>query len=137
MLHRVYTGCCAAQQIPDRKLPPHSIYNVLTQISNDFQWSLYRIQCRQTLAVEARRVRRRHGVTHLSRRPKATSASDRSQAFRSLSSLQRWKADPIFTRVLLLDLSFRRRFPLLFFIRHLYLSVARLGCSLNALSSTS
>uniref|UniRef100_A0A673IT22 DNA-directed RNA polymerase III subunit RPC5 C-terminal domain-containing protein n=1 Tax=Sinocyclocheilus rhinocerous TaxID=307959 RepID=A0A673IT22_9TELE len=45
---------------------------------------------------------------------------------RSLSSLQRWKADPIFTQVLLLDLSFRRRFPLLFFIHHPYLSVALL-----------
>ncbi len=40
-------------------------------------------------------------VTHLSRRNKATSASDRRPS-RSLSSLQRWKADLIFTRVLLL-----------------------------------
>ncbi len=32
-----------------------SIYDVLTQISNDFQWSLWRFQCRQTLAVAARR----------------------------------------------------------------------------------
>ncbi len=55
-----------------------------------------RVQCRQTLAVAARHVRCRHGVnvTHLSRRNKATSASDR-RPFRSLSSLQRWKADPI------------------------------------------
>ncbi len=121
-------------------------------------------------------------VTHLSRRNKATSASYHRPS-RSLSSLQRWKADPIFTRVLLLALSrhdksptvnccrilfmtywhkfqmifnghfvtssvdrprqdncrvrcrhgaslllFRRCFPLLFFIRHLYLSVvARFG----------
>ncbi len=34
-------------------------------------------------------------------------------------------------------LSFHRRFPLLFFIWHLYLSVTRLGCSLKALSSIS
>ncbi len=38
----------------------------------------------------------------------------RSLAFCSLSPLQRWKADPIFTRVLLLALSFHRRFPLVF-----------------------
>ncbi len=66
-------------------------------------------------------------------RNKATSASDR-RPFRSLSSLQRWKADPIFTRVLLLALLFRRCFPLLFFICHLYLSVTWLCCSLKALS---
>ncbi len=73
----VCTGCYTAWQISDRKLLPRSIYDVLTQISNDFQWSLYRVQCRQTLAVAARHVRCRHGVTHLSRRTKATSASDR------------------------------------------------------------
>ncbi len=92
---------------------------------NDFQRSFYRFQCRQTLAVAARRVRCRHGVTHLSRKTKASFASDR-RAFRSLSSLQRWKTDPIFTRVLLLALLFRKSFPLLLFICHLYLSVARL-----------
>ncbi len=47
----VYTGCCAARHISDRKLLPRSIYDVLTQISNDFQWSLYHVQCRQTLAI--------------------------------------------------------------------------------------
>ncbi len=67
---------CGASNL-DRKLLPRSIYDVLTQISNDFQQSLYRIQCRQTLAVTARRGRFRHSVTHLSRRNKATSASDR------------------------------------------------------------
>ncbi len=67
----------AARQIPDIKLLPRSVYDVLTQISNDFQRSLYRVQCRQTLAVAARRVRCRYGVTHLSRRTKATSVSDR------------------------------------------------------------
>ncbi len=112
------------------------MYDVLTQISNDFQRSLYRVQCRQTLAVAARRARCRHGVTHLSRRNEAN-LGIRSQAFRSLSSLQRWKGDPIFTRVLLLALSFCRCFLLLFFIRRLYLSVTWLGCSLNALSSIS
>uniref|UniRef100_A0A673J373 DNA-directed RNA polymerase III subunit RPC5 C-terminal domain-containing protein n=1 Tax=Sinocyclocheilus rhinocerous TaxID=307959 RepID=A0A673J373_9TELE len=40
-----------AQQIPDRKLLPGSIYDVLTQISNGFQQSFDRVQCRQTLAV--------------------------------------------------------------------------------------
>ncbi len=35
----VYTGCCAVRQIPNRKLLPRSIYDMLT---NDFQWSLYR-----------------------------------------------------------------------------------------------
>ncbi len=65
-LHRVHT-----------ELLPCSIYDVLTQISNDFQRSLYHVQCRQTLAVVARHVWCRHGVTHLSRRNKATSASNR------------------------------------------------------------
>ncbi len=37
---------------------------------------IYRVQCRQTLAVAARRIWCRHGVTPLSRRNKATSASD-------------------------------------------------------------
>ncbi len=76
----VYTGCGAAtQQIPDSKLLPRSIYDILTQISNDFQRSLCRVQCRQTATVQCR-----HGVSLL---------------------------------------LFRRRFPLLFFIRHLYFSV--------------
>ncbi len=66
----VYTGCCAAQQNTDIKLLSRSIYDVLTQISNNFQQSFYHVQCRQTLAVAARRVRCRHGVTHLSRRTK-------------------------------------------------------------------
>ncbi len=57
-------------------------------------------------------------VTHLSRRNKATSASDYRPS-RSLSSLQFWKADPIFTRVHLLALrplhtvwNFRMRFSI-------------------------
>ncbi len=40
----VYTGCYAVQQIPDRKLLQRSVYDVLTQISNDFQRSFYRVQ---------------------------------------------------------------------------------------------
>ncbi len=68
--------CCTARQISNRKLLPHSIYDVLTLISNDFQWSLYRVQCRQPFAVAAWHVRCRHCVTHLSRRNKAASASD-------------------------------------------------------------
>ncbi len=47
-------------------------------------------------------------------------------------ALESW-SDPTFTRVQEVA-SFRRRFPLLFFIRYLYLSVTRLGCSLNILS---
>ncbi len=104
-------------QILDRKLLPRSIYDVLTQISNDFQQSLYHIQCTQTLAVVARRVRCRHSVTILSRRTKATSSSERRP---SAPSLQRWKAHLIFTQVPLLTLSFCRCFLLLFFIRHLW-----------------
>ncbi len=42
-------------QIPDSKLLPRSISDILTQISNDFQRLLCRVQCRQTLAVAARR----------------------------------------------------------------------------------
>ncbi len=42
------SGADATRQIPDSKLLPRSIYEILTQISNDFQWSLCRVQCRQT-----------------------------------------------------------------------------------------
>ncbi len=52
----VYTGCGATRQIPSKKLLPRSIYDVLTQISNDIQRPLYRVQYRQTLAVAARPV---------------------------------------------------------------------------------
>ncbi len=51
----VYTGCRAAtQQIPDSKLLPRSIYDLLTQISNDFQRSHCHVQCRQNCLVETR-----------------------------------------------------------------------------------
>ncbi len=36
----VYTRCGATRQIPDSKLMPHSIYDILTQCSNDLQRSL-------------------------------------------------------------------------------------------------
>ncbi len=73
-----------------------------------------RVQCRQALSVAALHIWCRHGVTQLLRRNKSN-LGIRLQAFRSSSSHQRWKDDPIFTRVLLLALSFSRRFPLLFF----------------------
>ncbi len=72
---------------------------------------------RQALAVATRHVWCRHGVTHLSGRNKATSVSNHRPSTPWV--LQRWKADPIFTLNLVLALSFRRLFPLLFFIRHL------------------
>ncbi len=71
-LHWMLCGSTNLQQ-----KPAAAFYDVLRQISNDFQLSFYRFQCRQTLAVAARRVRCRHGVTHLSRITKASLASDR------------------------------------------------------------
>ncbi len=48
----VYIGCRATTwQIPDSKLLPCSIYDILTQISNGFQWSLYRVQCKQSVSL--------------------------------------------------------------------------------------
>ncbi len=77
-----------------------------------------------------------HGVTHLSRRNKATLVSDRrpsapwvlSSAWKLIRNLQ--------GSYFLPDCSADVFFSLVF-IRHLYLSVARVGCSLNALSSKS
>ncbi len=55
----VYTGCHATtRKITDCKLLPRYIYDILTQISNDFQWSLCRFQCRQTLAGTTRQLLR-------------------------------------------------------------------------------
>ncbi len=48
--------------ISDQKLLPCSINDVMTQISNDFQRSLYRVQCRQTLA-DMVRVPTRGGIS--------------------------------------------------------------------------
>lgn len=42
-----YTGC---RQIPNSKLLPRAIYDVLAQHSNDLQWSLCCNQCRQALS---------------------------------------------------------------------------------------
>ncbi len=86
-LHWMLRG--STRQIPSRKLLPRSIYDVLTQISNDFQRSLYHVQCRQTLAVAARCIWCRHGVTNLSRRTKATSALVKSESFLTLHIQQR------------------------------------------------
>ncbi len=84
------------------------LFRTYWQISNDFQQSLYRIQCRQTLVVAVRVSGGGISVWQ-------SIASGDTVSFRSFSSFQRWKADSIFTWVLLLALSFRRRFPLLFF----------------------
>ncbi len=35
-----------AATIPDSKLLPRSIYDILTKLSNDFQWSICRVRCR-------------------------------------------------------------------------------------------
>ncbi len=40
--------CGATRQISDSKLSARSIYAILTQISNDFQWSLCHVLRRQT-----------------------------------------------------------------------------------------
>ncbi len=52
--------CClqmwrgTTRQIPDSKQVPRSIYDVLTQSSNDLQWSLCRIRCRHGVCVWAK-----------------------------------------------------------------------------------
>ncbi len=81
------------------------------------------IASRQTLAVAACRVRCRRCYSPIEENQ--SNLGVRSQAFCSLSSLQRWKADLIFTRVLLLALSFHRCFSLLFFLSavSIYLSL--------------
>ncbi len=133
----VYNGCCAARKIPDSKLLPHFVYDVLTQISNDFQRSLYRVQCRQTLAVAVRHVRCRHGVTNLSRRNKATSASDHrpsaSWVLSSAGKLIRYLHGSYFLPYYSADVFH------FFFLSaiSIFLSKKHLGCSLNALSSIS
>ncbi len=157
MLHHVYTDvsgatkyyrshynqwCClhwmlrgSTRQIPDRKLLPRSIYDILTQ-KNYFQWSLYGIQCRQTLAVAAWRVRCRHSVTHLKKRTKATSAFDRSPSapwVLSFGKLVRYLHGSYFFSCRFADVFHLVFFPAI----SIFLSVARLGCSLNALSSIS
>ncbi len=48
---------CYATEIPDSKLVLRSIYDELTQITNDLQGSLCRIQCRLTAALHDNWVR--------------------------------------------------------------------------------
>ncbi len=95
-----------------------------------------RIQCRQALAVAARHIWCRHGVIHLSRRNKATLASDRrpSTLLEFSPALESWSDIYMCpTSCLIVP----QMFSSFVFIRHLYISVTRLGCSLNALSSIS
>ncbi len=117
----VYTGCCAARQISKSKLLLRSIYDVLTQILNDFQRSLYRVQCRQTLA-------------HLSRRNKALSTSDRRPSapwvLSSAGKLMRYLHGFYF-------LPYHPADVFLFCFLSAISIFLSLGCSLNALSSTS
>ncbi len=110
--------CDSIRQIPDKKLLPRSIYDVLTQIYNHFQRSLYRL-------VATRRVRCRHGITNLSRKTEATSASNHrpsapwviSSAGKLIWYLHWSYFSPYrFTNIFLFS----------FFICHLYLSIARL-----------
>ncbi len=46
---QMLTGMATTRQIPDSKLLTLSIYDILTQISNDFQRSLCHVQFRQTV----------------------------------------------------------------------------------------
>ncbi len=104
----------------------------LWHADTNFKWfsTLYRVQADISWCGAARPG---HSVTHLSGRTKATSASDhRPSAPWVLSSAGKliWYLHGSHF------LPFRSadgNFPLLFFIRHLYLSVTRLGCSLKAL----
>ncbi len=125
--------CCAERQISDRKLLPRSVYDVLTQISNDFQLAALSLS-RQTIAVVMRRVRCRCCVTPLSRRNKATSAYDRRPSapwvLSSAEKLIRYLHGSYFLSYHFADVSAFVFYPP-------SLSVNRLGCSPNALSSTS
>ncbi len=98
------------------------IYDVLTQILNDFQRSLYRVQCRLDFSSPIEK--------------KQSTLDIRSQAFRSLSSLLRWKADAIFTLGSTSCLIIPQTFSSFVFLSAISIFLS-LGCSLNALSSTS
>ncbi len=90
-----------------------------------------RVQCRQALAVAARHVWCRHGVTHISRRNKATSASDRRPSAPWVL-LQRWKPDPIRYLHVSYFLPYRSADIFLFcFLSAISIFVTRLSCSLN------
>ncbi len=111
----------------------------LWRTDTNFKWFFksHFIASRQILAVAACCVQCRRGVTPLSRRNKASLASDRRPSatwvISSAGKLIRFLHGSI-----LLALSFHRRFPLLFLICHLFLSLMAVHCSLfNALFSTS
>ncbi len=91
-------------------------------------WNTH-IQCRQTLAVAAPRARCRHGVTHLSRINKATSASDRRPSapwvLSSAGKLIRYSHGSYFLP---------QTFYSFVFLSAISIFVAWLGCSLNAFS---
>ncbi len=121
----------AARQISDRKLLLHSIFYVLTQcVSNDFQQLLYHIQCRQTLAVVVR-VLPRGGISIWQSIVSGDAVSYREgtkQPRCPIAGLLLFEfAAGNLIRYLhgsyILPLSFRRRFLLLFFIYHLFLSL--------------
>ncbi len=115
--------CDSIRQILDRKLLPRSIYDMLTQISNYFQQSLYRVQCRKTLDFATCHVQCRHGVTNLSRKTEATSASKRRPSAPWVISSAGYLHWSYFS-----PYRFTNVFLFSFFICHLYLSVvARLG----------
>ncbi len=108
---------------------------MLTQILNDSQQSLYRVQCRQTLAIALQLVRCRHSVllnyweeTTQPRHPIAgLPLLEFSPALESWSDIYTGPTSCLFI-------------PQIFSAFVFYppsLSVTRLGCSLNVLSSTS
>ncbi len=104
------------------------LYGVLTQILKDFQRSLYRVQCRQTSGVDTVLLTYREEP----KQPRCTIAGlpllESSPVLESSSDIY---TGP--TSCLIVP----QTFSSCFFIHHLYLSVTRLSCSLNALSSTS
>ncbi len=110
--------------LPQKRLTPILIAPPHTYAH--FQRLLYRVQCKKTLAFAACRVRcNLDTVLLLTIKKNQSNLSVRSQAFHSLRfspALESWS--DIYMG---LALSFRRRFPLLFFICLLYLSVTRLG----------
>ncbi len=118
----------------------------LLRADTNFKWFSIVVISRPVyadLSCCRRHIRCGHGVTHLLRRNKATSVSDsRPSAPWVLSSAGQLIRYLHGSHFLPYNFSFsfsvfeKRRFPLLFFMRHLFLSL-QLGCSLNALSSTS
>ncbi len=119
----------SSDKSPTENCCPRSIYDVLTQISNDFQRSLYRVQCRQaTSGVDTVLLTYREEPKQPQRPIAGLPLLEFSPALEIWSDIY---TSP--TSCLIVP----QTFSSFVFIRHLYLSVARLGCSLNALSSTS